>query len=55
MKDDKDSSCGLIIHRSLDKYCLNFSGTARRAGPDRMLIVRICICVSEIISRPLIG
>ena len=32
-----------------------FAGAARRAGPDSMLILCLCVCVSEIISRPLIG
>ena len=32
-----------------------FAGAARRAGPDSMLILCVCVCVSEIISRPLIG
>ena len=36
-----------------------FAGAARRAGPDSMLIlylpVFVSVCVSEIISRPLIG
>ena len=32
-----------------------FAGAARRAGPDSMLILCLSVCVSEIISRPLIG
>ena len=32
-----------------------FAGAARRAGPDSMLILRLSVCLSEIISRPLIG
>ena len=32
-----------------------FAGDARRAGPDSMLILCLCVCLSEIISRPLIG
>ena len=32
-----------------------FAGAARRAGPDSMLNLCVFVCVSEIISRPLIG
>ena len=32
-----------------------FAGAARRAGPDSMLILGLCVCVSEIISWPLTG
>ena len=35
--------------------CNIFSGAARRAGPDSMLILCQFVCVCEIISRPLIG
>ena len=31
-----------------------FAGTARSAGPDSVLILCVFVCVSEIISRPLI-
>ena len=34
---------------------LLFAGSARRAGLDSMLILCVFVCVSEIISRPLIG
>ena len=34
---------------------LIFAGAARRAGPDSMLIVCVCMCLSEMISLPLIG
>ena len=41
------------------QYCRRniFAGTARarRAGPDSMLILCVSVCVSEIISRTLIG
>ena len=32
-----------------------FAGAAQRAGPDSMLILYVSVCLSEIISRPLIG
>ena len=32
-----------------------FAGAARRAGPASMLILCVYVCVSEIISQPLIG
>ena len=44
----------LIVSASLSGAVF-FAGAARRAGPDSMLILCVCVCVSEIISRPLIG
>ena len=45
------------LQRSLQNITDVFSGAARRAGPDSMLIFCVCVCVcgvcvSEIISRP---
>ena len=40
---------------TFDKKCFIFAGAARRAGPDSMSILCLCVDLCKIISRPLIG
>ena len=43
------------LYNDLHHQKFIFAGAARSAGPDSMLILCVSVCVSEIISRTLIG
>ena len=55
-KFTKHAKCGCLDTGWVQQHnTVIFAGAARRAAPDSMLILCLSVCLSEIISRPLIG